>query len=139
MGAGSGAVAVEAARFGAALVAVDRDPGAVRLAGENAARHQVDVRVVHGSAPAALDPLPDPDQVFVGGGGPEVVAACAARRPERIVVTLASPERTGAVCAAMDGYRVAGTLVQASRLAPLPDGTHRLAAANPVTVMWGER
>jgi precorrin-6Y C5,15-methyltransferase (decarboxylating) len=61
------------------------------------------------------------------------------RRPNRIVVTLASPERVAPVRAAMDGYRVSGTVVQASRLAPLPDGTHRLAATNPVTVMWGER
>jgi len=139
VGAGSGSVAVEAARFGAAVVALDRDPGAVRLVEENAARHDVDVRVVEGAAPEALDGLPDPDQVFVGGGGPQVVSACAARRPHRIVVTLAAPERVAAVGAAMEGYRVSGTLVQASRLAPLPDGTHRLAASNPVTVMWGER
>jgi len=139
VGAGSGSVAVEAARFGAAVVALDRDPGAVRLVGENASRHEVDVRVVEGAAPEALDGLPDPDQVFVGGGGPDVVAACAARRPHRIVVTLATPERVAAVRAAMDGYQVSGTLVQASRLSPLPDGTHRLAATNPVTVMWGRR
>jgi precorrin-6B C5,15-methyltransferase / cobalt-precorrin-6B C5,C15-methyltransferase len=139
VGAGSGSVAVEAARFGAAVVAVDRDADAVPLVARNAARHGVDVRVVHGSAPTALDTLPDPDLVFVGGGGPGVVAACAARRPSRIVVTLASPERIGAVRAAMDGYRVSGTVVQASRLAPLPDGSHRLAATNPVTVMWGQR
>ena len=25
----------------------------------------------------------------------------------------------------------------ADRLAPLPDGTHRLAATNPVHVVWG--
>lgn len=139
VGAGSGSVAVEAARFGAAVVAVDRDPDAVRLVADNAARHDVEVRTVRGAAPAALDALPDPDQVFVGGGGPEVVTACAARRPRRVVVTLASPERIGSVRAALDGYRVSGTVVQASRLAPLPDGTHRMAAANPVTVMWGER
>jgi precorrin-6B C5,15-methyltransferase / cobalt-precorrin-6B C5,C15-methyltransferase len=39
----------------------------------------------------------------------------------------------------MDGYRVGGTVVQSARLSPLPDGTDRLAAVNPVTVMWGER
>jgi precorrin-6Y C5,15-methyltransferase (decarboxylating) len=139
VGAGSGSVAVEAARFGAAVVAVDRDPDAEWLVGQNTARHHVEVRVVRGTAPTVLQTLPDPDGVFVGGGGPEVVAACAARRPGRIVVTLASPERIAPVRAAMDGYRVSGTMVQASRLAALPDGTHRLAATNPVTVMWGER
>jgi precorrin-6B C5,15-methyltransferase / cobalt-precorrin-6B C5,C15-methyltransferase len=139
VGAGSGSVAVEAARFGAAVVAVEREAQAVGLVQANAGRHGVDVRAVHGAAPDALNGLPDPDSVFVGGGGPDVVRACAARRPARIVVTLAAPERIGAVRAALDGYRVAGTVVQASRLTPLPDGTDRLAATNPVTVIWGER
>jgi precorrin-6Y C5,15-methyltransferase (decarboxylating) len=94
---------------------------------------------LHGTAPAALDDLPDPDQVFVGGGGPDVVRACAAREPRRVVVTLAAPERIGEVRSALAGYRVEGTVLQASRLRPLPDGTDRLAATNPVTVMWGSR
>jgi precorrin-6B C5,15-methyltransferase / cobalt-precorrin-6B C5,C15-methyltransferase len=139
VGAGSGSVAVEAARFGAAVVAVERDADAVGLVAANASRHDVDVLTVHGSAPAALDGLPDPDLVFVGGGGPDVVRACAARGPARIVVTLAAPERIGAVRQALQGYRLGGTLVQAARLAPLPDGTDRLAATNPVTVLWGQR
>jgi precorrin-6Y C5,15-methyltransferase (decarboxylating) len=37
------------------------------------------------------------------------------------------------------GYTVDGTLLQASRLAPLPDGAHRLAAANPVFLLWATR
>jgi precorrin-6Y C5,15-methyltransferase (decarboxylating) len=139
VGAGSGSVGVEAARFGAAVVALDRDPWAVALVEANARRHHVDVRAVQGEAPEALDVLPDPDLVFVGGGGVEVVRACAARRPERLVVTLAAPERIGAVREAMAGYRVGGTIVQSARLARLPDGTYRPAAVNPVTVMWGER
>ncbi len=139
VGAGSGSVGVEAARFGAAVVAVDRDPEAVGLVRRNAERHKVQVRGVHGTAPAALDELPDPDLVFVGGGGADVVRSCAAREPRRVVVTLAAPERIGEVRTALAGYRVEGTVLQASRLRPLPDGTDRLAATNPVTVMWGSR
>jgi precorrin-6Y C5,15-methyltransferase (decarboxylating) len=33
---------------------------------------------------------------------------------------------------------VDGTLLQASRLAPLPGGAHRLAAANPVFLLWAD-
>ena len=36
------------------------------------------------------------------------------------------------------GYVVNGTLLQASRLATLPDGAYRLAAANPVFLLWAE-
>ncbi len=143
VGAGSGSVAVECARFGAAVIAVERDELRCERIRANAGRHAVDVRVVHGAAPGALDGLPAPDAVFVGGGGPAVVAAVAAaapgRRPARIVVALAAMERAGAAHAALTqaGYAVAGTLVQAARFAPLPGGVHRLAGTNPVFLVWG--
>jgi precorrin-6Y C5,15-methyltransferase (decarboxylating) len=96
------------------------------------------VRVVGGAAPEALGGLPDADAVFVGGGGLAVLSAVAARRPARIVVALAAVERVGRAAQALGdaGYAVDGTLLQASRLAPLPDGAHRLAAANPVFLLW---
>jgi len=139
VGAGSGSVAVECARFGAAVVAVERDEQRCQRIRDNAARHAVDVRVQHGEAPGALDGLPTPDAVFVGGGGPAVVEAVAARRPTRIVVALAAIERAGAAHAALTqaGYAVDGALLQASRFAPLPGDVHRLAATNPVFVVWG--
>jgi precorrin-6Y C5,15-methyltransferase (decarboxylating) CbiT subunit len=86
VGAGSGSVAVECARLGAAVIAVDRDPAQCARVATNADRHQVGIRVVSGAAPQVLDGLPDPDAVFVGGGGTDVVRAVAARRPARIVV-----------------------------------------------------
>ncbi|WP_308283212.1 precorrin-6y C5,15-methyltransferase (decarboxylating) subunit CbiE, partial [Pseudonocardia nigra] len=75
VGGGSGSVAVECARLGAAALAVERRADDVARIAANAAAHGVDVRVVAGEAPAALAGLPRPDAVFVGGGGPEVVAA----------------------------------------------------------------
>jgi precorrin-6Y C5,15-methyltransferase (decarboxylating) len=121
------------------VIAVDRDPAQCARVATNADRHQVGIRVVSGAAPQVLDGLPDPDAVFVGGGGTDVVRAVAARRPARIVVALAAVDRAGPMCdvLAAAGYRVDGTLLQSSRLARLPDGTHRLAATNPVFVLWG--
>jgi precorrin-6B C5,15-methyltransferase / cobalt-precorrin-6B C5,C15-methyltransferase len=140
VGAGSGSVAVECARFGAAVIAVERDPEQCARVTANAGRHGAEVRVVAGVAPGALDGLPDADAVFVGGGGLPAVAAVAARRPARIVVALAAVQRAGQVTEALvgAGYTVDGTLLQASRLAPLPDGAHRLAAANPVFLLWAQ-
>jgi precorrin-6Y C5,15-methyltransferase (decarboxylating) len=140
VGAGSGSVAVECARFGAAVIALERDPQQRTRISANAGRHGVEVHVVAGDAPAALEGLPDPDAVFVGGGGPDVVAAAAGRGAARVVVALAALERVGPVREALAaaGYAVDGTLLQASRLAPLPGGVHRLAATNPVVVLWGE-
>jgi precorrin-6Y C5,15-methyltransferase (decarboxylating) len=140
VGAGSGSVAVECARFGAAVIAVERDQAQCARVVANARRHAAEVRVVGGAAPEALDGLPDADAVFVGGGGLAVVAAVAARRPARIVVALAAVQRVGQATEVLGdaGYTVDGTLLQASRLAPLPDGAHRLAAANPVFLLWAQ-
>ena len=144
VGAGSGSVAVECALLGAAVVAVERaEDGAARIRA-NAAAHGVDVAVVHGSAPAALDALPEPDAVFVGGGGaglPAIVTACAARARRTVVVTLVALERVADVRAALlaAGFTAEGVQLQASRLSPLPGGVTRLAATNPVLVLWGTR
>ena len=138
IGAGSGSVAVECARFGADVHAVERDAAGAELVCTNASRHGVHVHVVRQSAPGALVELPDPDSVFVGGGGPGVVAACADRRPRRLVVALATVEQVSPTAAAMEGYEVSSVLLQASSLRPLADGS-RLVSANPVFVLSGER
>jgi precorrin-6B C5,15-methyltransferase / cobalt-precorrin-6B C5,C15-methyltransferase len=141
VGAGSGSVAVECGRLGAAVIAVDRDTDACDLVARNASRFGVEVAVVCGAAPEVLDGLPEPDAVFVGGGGPAVLDACAARRPERLVAAYAAVERVGPALAALAGagYAVGGTQIQANRFAALPGGVHRLEATNPVYLVWGER
>ncbi|WP_329140630.1 precorrin-6y C5,15-methyltransferase (decarboxylating) subunit CbiE [Streptomyces sp. NBC_01476] len=144
VGAGSGSVGVECARFGAAVVAVERDPEGVARVRANAAAHGVDLQVVAGAAPSVLGQLPDPDAVFVGGGGRElaaIVAECGRRARRCVVVTLAAVDRVGEVRAALGaaGLVVDGVLLQSSRLAPLPGDVVRLAAGNPVFVLWGVR
>jgi precorrin-6Y C5,15-methyltransferase (decarboxylating) len=141
VGAGSGSVAVECARFGAAVIAIERDRDACQRIGANAERHAAELQIVHDTAPDALRDLPEPDAVFVGGGGPDVLAACVARQPARIVAAYASLERGSAARQALTaaGYRVDGVLLQSSRLADLPGGTTRLAATNPVLLVWGVR
>jgi precorrin-6Y C5,15-methyltransferase (decarboxylating) len=144
VGAGSGSVAVECARLGAAAVAVERTADGVDLIRANAAAHDVDVRVVHGEAPTALSGLDDPDAVFVGGGGgelPAVIAACARRARRTVVVALAALDRVPAARTALTGagFSCDGVLLQSSRLAPLPGDVTRLAAVNPVFLLWGER
>ncbi|MFJ8145063.1 precorrin-6y C5,15-methyltransferase (decarboxylating) subunit CbiE [Streptomyces sp. NPDC096048] len=144
VGAGSGSVAVECARLGAAVTAVEKTPDGVERVRANAAAHDVDVRVVHGAAPAVLSGLDDPDAVFVGGGGrelPAIVAACARRARRIAVVAMAALDRVPAARAALldAGLECDGVLLQSSRLAPLPGDVTRLAATNPVFLLWGTR
>ncbi|MDQ2882862.1 MAG: precorrin-6y C5,15-methyltransferase (decarboxylating) subunit CbiE [Actinomycetota bacterium] len=140
LGAGSGSVGVECARLGAAVVAVEQDPAQCARLVANAGAHQVDVRVIEGHAPEVLNGLPEPDAVFVGGGGPDVVRAAAAASP-RVVVALAALDRLAPCRAALReaGHQVDGVQLAASRFAELPDGSVRLAATNPVLLLWGRR
>ncbi len=140
IGAGSGSVGIECALLGAAAVCVERDPQACRMIGQNAQRHGVGVRIVEGSAPQALTGLPDPDAVFIGGGGLEVVQAIAGRRIPLVVAAFAALDRTVAAHGLLSaaGYRVEGSQLSASRLADLPGGSLRLAASNPTIVLTAE-
>ncbi|MCU1675961.1 MAG: precorrin-6y C5,15-methyltransferase (decarboxylating), CbiE subunit [Frankiales bacterium] len=143
IGAGSGSVAVECARLGAAVVAVEKDPDQVRRIAANVAAHDVDVRVVTGTAPGALRDLPDPDSIFVGGSGSgflDVLAVAAQRARRTVVVALAAIERVVPAQALLAdaGYDVETVLLQASRLTGVGD-LHRLAAQNPVFVVSAVR
>ena len=144
VGSGSGSVAVECARLGAAVSAVEKAPDGVERIGANAGAHGVDVHVVHGAAPSALSELDDPDAVFVGGGGrelPDIVGECARRARRTVVVAMAALDRVPAVRTALTGagFDCDGVLLQSSRLAPLPGDVTRLAATNPVFLLWGTR
>jgi precorrin-6Y C5,15-methyltransferase (decarboxylating) len=141
LGSGSGSVAVECARRGAAVVAVERDAESCERIRRNATRHgETGLYICAGDAADHAARLPDPDAVFLGGGGMDVLRMVLDRRPPRIVATFASLERAGSVLPLLagHGYAAEGLLNQASRFALLPDGTHRLAAQNPVFLIWGE-
>jgi precorrin-6Y C5,15-methyltransferase (decarboxylating) len=140
LGAGSASVAIECALSCPALrvFAVERDSADAARARANAkAAGLVAPRfeVIEGEAPAALADLPDPDRVFVGGGGIDVLRSAMARlRPGGLVVaTFAALDRAALACSLL------GEMVQVSvsHARALPDGGIRLAADNPVFVVWG--
>ncbi|MGW0791318.1 precorrin-6y C5,15-methyltransferase (decarboxylating) subunit CbiE [Streptomyces sp. NPDC002911] len=114
IGSGGGAFAVEAARFGAAVLAVDSDPDACTRAAAAARTFRVGVQVVRGTAPHVLERLPEPDVVRIGGGGVPVVTAVADRRPERIVTHASNRDEAEALGAALseNGYTVECALLQ---------------------------
>ena len=140
IGSGSGSVAVECARFGAHAIAIEADPAQCARIRANAAAHGVHVQLAEGAAPDVFAGLLPADAVFAGGGGDAALAGAAAAHPARVVVALASVDRVRTVrdLLAGQGYEVDGTALQASRLAALPGGSIRLAAANPVFVLWGD-
>ena len=107
VGAGSGAVAVEAAQLGdpGMVFAIEQDAADYHLILANAQAFGVrNLKAVHGAAPAVFAGLPAPDAIFVGGLGHEVgrllEAAWKALRPGgRMCVNLATLESLSATYA----------------------------------------
>ncbi|CAM3595100.1 precorrin-6y C5,15-methyltransferase (decarboxylating) subunit CbiE [Parendozoicomonas haliclonae] len=70
IGAGSGSISVEAAKLAwrGEVYAIESVKECVAFSRDNAAEHRVDhLSVIHGLAPQALDGLPAPDAIFIGG------------------------------------------------------------------------
>jgi precorrin-6B C5,15-methyltransferase / cobalt-precorrin-6B C5,C15-methyltransferase len=130
IGAGSGAVAVEAAQLASAgmVYAIEQEVADYHLIVANAQTFGVhNLKAIHGRAPAVFAGLPAPDGIFVGGIGKEVSrlleAAFAALRPGgRMVVNVATLESLGAAYDALK--RLAGP-VQAL-LVNIARGTEQL-------------
>ena len=143
VGAGSGSVAIECARFGAATIAVERDPESCTRIRRNAERHDVRVRLVEGEAPEVLRDLPEPDAIFVGGTGgnfEEIVKLCAVSARRSIVLALVGLERVVPAAQILEdcGLMVETTFLQTSRMKGVGD-LHRLAAESNSFVVSGSR
>lgn len=100
VGAGSGSVAIEAARIasGGQVYAIEMDPEDYNLLIENSRRFgTANLRPVLGEAPGAWTDLPDPDAMFIGGTGRAVTQLIEVGWPRlrqggRLVINIASME-----------------------------------------------
>ncbi|WP_188611906.1 precorrin-6y C5,15-methyltransferase (decarboxylating) subunit CbiE [Chelatococcus reniformis] len=139
IGAGAGSIAIEWMLRGAGLTAIaieERTDRAERIV-RNAARCGVPgLRLVVGKAPAALDGLPAPDAVFIGGGAsdPGVLdAAISALKPSgRLVVNAVTLETEALLLAAHRDRGGALTRLAVARAAPVA-GMTGWRPAMPVT------
>ncbi len=143
VGAGSGSVAIECARLGAAAIAIERDPESCARIRRNAGRHNAYIQLVEGAAPEVLHDLPEPDAVFIGGTGgvfEEIVKLSAIRARRTVVLALVTLERVvpGAQLLEDCGLEVETTFLQTSRMKGV-GGLHRLAAESATFVVSGRR
>ena len=133
IGAGTGSVTVECALqcpFGR-VYAVERDPDALKLIEENIRQfHLQNVDVVAGSAPKALENLPAPTHVFLGGTGGYAAEILA------LLEKLDTPVRlcgTAFFDLLQKKKNFSAVQIAVSR-AELMGGYHMLRAQNPVFV-----
>ena len=143
VGSGSGSVAIECARLGAAAIAIERDPESCARIHRNTERHGVCVQLIEDEAPGALRDLPDPDAVFVGGTGgdfEEIVKLAAVRARLAVVLALVGLERVVPAAHVLEdcGLEVETTFLHTSRMKDV-GSLHRLAAESNVFIVSGSR
>jgi len=125
---------------------VEKDPGRAADIAENTAKYApCRVEVVANTLPSAIDELPDPDRVFIGGGGKdlaEIARRAGARLAPggRMVVNVVVLENLANCLEVFEelGFETDVTQVQISRSSAMDAGM-RLAAQNPVFVVTGEK
>lgn len=145
VGAGAGSVSVELAAMARRVYAVERDTDACGLIEQNREKfHAWNLSVIQGSAPEALESLPAPDAVFIGGSGGHLGAildaAFARNRAVRVCVSAVTLET---VHAAVEGFARLGLepdIVQIAVSGVKRAGQlHMLAANDPVFLITGGR
>lgn len=149
IGAGTGSISVEAGFIAqrGRVFAIERDEDSVPLLRKNVDRFGIgNIEVVTGSAPQALAALPDPHSVFLGGSGgnlPEILEECASRLRSdgRIVANFATLERTNETYQWFQNREFLAeiSMINAARSRPMPDGSVRLEALNPVFIVCAWR
>ena len=144
VGAGSGSVALEAARLSPDLriFAIEKDDCAIAHIVENSkALATLHVQPVHGEAPDAFAGLPDPDAVFIGGSGgrmADIVSAIQERLQPggRVVMNCITLENftLGWTLLQQDQWQVDATSVQLSHSQPL-GSMHRFVSDSPIFII----
>lgn len=148
IGAGSGAVGLEAARLcpRGHVYAIEKNTDDVAIAARNRERLRItNYTLLHAKAPQGMATWPDPDAVFIGGSGgelEELIALCLQRlKPDGwLVMNFVTLENQalalGALKACGAVWDVA--MLQAARSQPILD-MHRLAAENPVWIISAKK
>ena len=145
VGAGTGSVSVECALAcpRGRVFAVEKKPEALALIGENKARFGADnLEVVAGAAPEALEALPAPDRVFLGGTSgsmEEILNVVFRKNPAARVVCTALTLETVAQAARLFAPLAGADMVQISVTRTRRAGPyHLMDGQNPVWIFSGE-
>ena len=146
IGAGTGSVAIEAARIAwhGKVYAVERDAESVKHIRSNRIKlRSPNVQVLHARAPDGLESLPEPDAVFIGGSGGQIKEildiVCRRLKPGgHLVLNFATLENLNAAWEFLkdQGFQTEITLVNIGRSQRIQDLT-RLMALNPVFILTG--
>ena len=147
VGAGTGSVSVELALAAprGRVYAVECEPDACTLIRKNREKFAAkNLILIEGRAPQALEALPAPDAVFIGGtkgGMAAVVDAVLVKNPHaRICISAIALETLSAAIAALTAQGLSAEVTQIAVSRTRPAGRlHLLTANNPIFLITGER
>lgn len=147
VGAGTGSVSIEAARAAnrGTVYAIEKNPDALELHARNRdALGAANMMIVAGSAPEALEDLPAPDRVFIGGssGNMAAIVACATRKNPavRICATAVTLETIADLmtCLRDNGVEAADIVQLSVSRADEIGAYHLMRAENPIHLVTFE-
>ncbi len=147
MGAGTGSVSVELALAAPQghVYAVECEPDACALIRRNREKFAAwNLSLIEGRAPAALEALPAPDAVFIGGTKGSMAAVVdtvlAKNANARICIAAIALESLSAAIAALTAHGLSAEVTQLAVSRTRPAGRlHLLTANNPIFLITGER
>ena len=148
VGAGTGSISIEIARLvpDARIYAIEKPAAGLTLIEKNCRRFDTShISPIRGVAPAALESLPDPDRIVIGGGGkamPEILEVCCDRiQPNGVIVANFATIETCILAKQQlqdKGWVVQLLQVNLARSATLAAAT-RFVPLNPVILLQASR
>ena len=143
IGSCTGSVAIEAARIAreGQIFAIEKNAEHITHCRKNSKKFHTDINIIEGTAPDAIQGLPEPDAVFIGGSGgkmEEILDICAIKlRPVgRIVINAATLETLQESSSILKkaGFEITMEMTQISRSRAIA-GLTRFQALNPVFIL----
>lgn len=148
IGAGSGSVGLEAARLCAKghVYAIEKNQTDFEIALSNRANLCVtNYTLIKGLAPQGLDAWPDPDAIFIGGSGGELIQLieiCLKRlsKEGHLVMNFATIENLSGAVETLKKLNASWDVLQlqAARSRPILE-MHRMQAENPIWIVCASR
>lgn len=147
IGTCTGSMAIEAGKIATEgqIFGIEKNAADLENCLQNQQKFRVDMTTIHGKAPEGLDAFPDPDAVFIGGTGGEMLElltlCCKRLKPNgRIVLNAATIEN---LYKAVEAFRTLGFHVdilqaQLARSKPILDMT-RFVPLNPIFIITASR
>ncbi|MGE7913733.1 precorrin-6y C5,15-methyltransferase (decarboxylating) subunit CbiE [Lysinibacillus xylanilyticus] len=147
IGTCTGSMAIEAGKLApeGQIFAVEKNAPDLENCLQNQQKFRVDITAIHSKAPAGLENFPDPDAIFIGGTGGEMVEllqlCCTRLKPNgRIVLNAATIEN---LYKAVEAFKACGFTVdilqaQLARSKPILDMT-RFVPLNPIYIISAYR